>query len=430
MNAFRYPQARLMMPPPAPMQHMFLISTPGESRAPLLHRGLPLQSMQLVLLGAESLCEMEDAVGPIPSLPPQLLLHSPRGRAGVIPKEITGEILRDADGRLYERAGDRVRPVRQLFTGARGEVIDLLPAPATPEPVVTEGAARPAELSTISQAPNNTANPPAAAGGTAPERCIRELARRLVPEPGFWRVIRYADFIDVLGPQLNAAARLQPGHQLACYVEVFEVCVPTSTAELDQAAAREFGVAGKILPLSYELCRRFGLSLPRPAFALAAGQSQQALCAVAPGARFITLRVALDPTLDTTPTVLASGAQIAASPAAALKCDIPDEFSKAWELRLSRDEAAYDQATHASHGFLRRCFDRLFHRVGSRDLKKWHSLLQSRTTEQQLWSVRPPRGAFNDSRVARWLEHTLQLGGYDVARMRIEWEIFWRRQGL
>lgn len=421
MNAFRYPHSRMAMPPAVPMQHMFLISMPGDARAPFLHHGLPMQSMQLVLLGAENPCEMEDAVGPIPALPPQLLLRAPRGHASVIPKEVTGEILRDVDGRLYERIGDRIRPVRQLFAGARGEVIDLLPAHAPAEPAPSQALPRAAEPPVATQTPDDSTAPGATAE-TVAERSLRELTRRLVPEPGFWRLVRYADFIDVLGPQLNAAARLQPGHQLACYVEVFEVCVPTSTAELDQAAAREFGVAGKFLPLSFELCRRFGLSLPRPAFALAAGQSQQAVGAVPPGARFVTLRVALDPTLDTP--------SMGQPPPPPLKTAIPDEFGKPWELRLSREEAAYDQAMHSRHGFLRRCVDRVIHRVASRDLDKWRALLQGRTTDQQLWSVRPPRGAFDDARVDRWLEQALQLGGYDVARMRTEWEIYWRRHGL
>ncbi len=47
--------------------------------------------------------------------------------ASLMPREVTGEILRDAGGRLYERIGDHVRPVHQLFTGARGEMVDLTP---------------------------------------------------------------------------------------------------------------------------------------------------------------------------------------------------------------------------------------------------------------------------------------------------------------
>jgi len=33
------------------------------------------------------------------------------------------------------------------------------------------------------------------------------------------------------------------------------------------------------------------------------------------------------------------------------------------------------------------------------------------------------KGALVDARIRRWVEQTLQLGGYDVIRMRVEWEI-------
>ena len=63
-------------------------------------------------------------------------------------------------------------------------------------------------------------------------------------------------------------------------------------------------------------------------------------------------------------------------------------------------------------------------------MKKWHALLSGKTADEQLWAVKPPRGAFADTRIRRWAEQTLQLGGYDVARMLVEWEIHWRRKGL
>ena len=60
--------------------------------------------------------------------------------------------------------------------------------------------------------------------------------------------------------------------------------------------------------------------------------------------------------------------------------------------------------------------DRLLNRVSRRDMKKWHALLSGKTPDQQLWAVKPPKGALMDARIRRWVEQTLQLGGYDVAR--------------
>ena len=280
--------------------------------------------------------------------------------------------------------------------------------------------------------------------GEAPhqERSFREVARQLAPEPGFWRVVRYADFIDAITPQLAAAPRLQPGHQLACYVQVYELTAKMALASLEQAAVRELGAAGKLVPLSYELCRRFGLSLPRPAFALAATQAFNSPGTVFPGARFVTLRVALDPTVDTAPeapraaevatptTPVAAVTPVAPTVTAAANTTIPEEFGKPWHYHHDRDEILYDMRLAASRGSWRRLIDGLFHRVSTHDMKKWLAILGGKTTDQQLWAVKPPRGAFHDPRIRHWLEQTLQLGGYDVARMQVEWEIHWRRQIL
>jgi hypothetical protein len=77
------------------------------------------------------------------------------------------------------------------------------------------------------------------------------------------------------------------------------------------------------------------------------------------GARFMTLRVALDPTAEATvplpqtpPAAVAttpSQGAIATAPASiatpALKTSVPEDMSKPWDLRLSRDEALYDMTS-------------------------------------------------------------------------------------
>ena len=259
-----------------------------------------------------------------------------------------------------------------------------------------------------------------------------------------WRLVRFADFIDVIAPQLADPRRLQPGHQLACYLQLYELTSTMPIVALEEAAVRELGAAGKLLPLSYNLCRKFALSLPRPTFALAAERQVYSPGVVPAGARFMTLRVALDPTAEATvplpqtpPAAAATTTSqdaIATAPASiatpALKTSFPEDSSKPWDLRLSRDEALYDMALATSRGAWQQLLDRLLNRVSRRDMKKWHALLSGKTPDQQLWAVKPPKGALVDARIRRWAEQTLQLGGYDVTRMRVEWEIYWRRQGL
>jgi hypothetical protein len=187
------------------------------------------------------------------------------------------------------------------------------------------------------------------------------------------------------------------------------------------------------------------LSLPRPTFALAAERQVYSPGIVPAGARFMTLRVALDPTAEATPPLApqapppaaattTSQDAIATAPASiatpALKTSVPEDFCKPWDLRLSRDEALYDMTLATSRGAWRRLVDPLLNRVSGRAMKKWHALLSGKTPDVQLWSVKPPKGAFDDPRIRRWAEQTLQLGGYDVAKMLLEWEIRWRRQGL
>ena len=440
---------------PGISHHVFLIAVRGESQPPILHRGTPLSPMQIVLTGVGEpppFADWESAVGPLPALPaPQRLMRSAHP-VTLIPREVTGEILRDGTGKLYEKIGDYVRPVHQLFTGARGEMIDLAPVrDVTPPPVAATLAKEQEHTSTSSGellpagATDQCARVDSDAGEHAPQRPFRDLARRLVPEPGLWRLVRYADFIDAITPQLADPRRLQPGHQLACYVQIYELATMLSSAVLEDAAARELGSAGKLLPLSYDLCRRFALSLPRPAFAVAATQRVYAPDMVPAGARFITLRVALDPTAEVAapprvqpdfaaPRTNASPQDApptsAIAPASAPRTSIPEEFVKPWDLRLSRDEAVYDMTLATGRGAWRRFLDRLFDRVSRRDMTKWHALLVGKTPDQQLWAVKPPRGSLGDARIRRWVEQTLQVGGYDVARMQVEWEIHWRRQGL
>ena len=161
---------------------------------------------------------------------------------------------------------------------------------------------------------------------------------------------------------------------------------------------------------------------------------------VAAGARFMTLRVALDPTGETAPPASAASspaamteAPVAApppAPAFTARATVPEEYTKPWEMRLGRDEVLYDMSVAASHNGLRRMFDGWRGRVKADDLKKWRALLSGKAVDEQLWGIKPPRGGLADTGVRRWAEQTLQLAGYEMPRMLVEWEIHWRRKGL
>lgn len=411
--------------------HVFLIAIRGDPEEPVVHRGAPLHPMQVVLTAPGDFPPFaghEPAIGPLPPLPParRALAHA-RAPGALTPREVTGEILRDGQGRLYEKLGDYVRPVNQLFTGARGEMVDLAPMrDVTPRDADGGGGEGEGDDSIEPGAGDAEAREADDASG----KPLREIARRLVPEPGAWRLVRYADFVDAIAPQLANPRRLQPGHQLPCYVQIHETAVAIALAALEEAAARELGHAGKLMPLSYDLCRRLAISLPRPPLGIAA-RTAKVPGRVPPGARFLTLRVALDPTAEAArPLPAAEAAATPAQNAAPAKAAIPEEFAKPWDLRLTRDEALYDMSLAASRGAWRRFLDRLKPGIAAHAMARWQALLRGKSAEEQLWAVRPPEGAIADARVRRWVDHTLQVGGYDVDKMRVEWEIHWRRKGL
>jgi hypothetical protein len=418
---------------------VFLIAIGDGPEPPVRHRGDPLHAMQVLWVrpgDAMPFTDIDAMIGPVPVLPtPRQLARMCNPPAALAPREITGELLRDRQGRLYEKIGDQLRAVNQLFTGAYGEMIDLAPTAMRETPAQAHGASRPHAPGADQDVDENAFSDANADRSGAEMRPFRELVRRLVPEPGLWRLVRYADFIDLLTPQLAEPRRLQPGHELACYLQIYELTVTQAITVLEESASRELGKAGRLLPLSYDLCRRFSLSLPRPSLAVTATRPRSPGIVPA-GARFITLRVALDPTADATrPSAPAEApAPEPPSPSAAVipafKCSIPEDHMQPWELKLSREEAIYDMTLAASRGLWRRLLGRMRNRIPARAMQKWHALLRDKTADQQLWEIRPPPGAIVNPRVRRWVEQTLQLGGYDPARMLVEWEIYWRRKGL
>jgi hypothetical protein len=444
--------------------HIFLIAIRDEPDPPVFHQGNSLHSMQVLTTNhgeSPPIARTEIALGPLPPLPSPHRIFGPAAiRAGLMPREITGEILRDSNGRLYEKLGDYVRPVNQLFADSRGQMIDLAPVRditnnGMPERHAKENYQNNAGTpnnrvdSVINQADNQMGAEFTNQNNTTSQavRPFYELARRLIPEPGLWRLVRYADFLDVITPQLVDPRRLQPGHQLACYVQIYELMTSHTMSSLEEIALAELGNAGKLLPLSHDLCRRFALNLPRPAIGLATARHTLSPGLAPAGSRFITLRVALDPTVNPIQQTAAKplhqpsqsttvAPQIVATVEPPVneihsaKAFIPEAFIKPWELKLSRDEAIYDMTLQASRNCWQEMLSRVKNRIANRDIKKWQALLQGKSAEQQLWEIKLPAGSIASPRIRRWAEQTLQLAGYDAVKMLVEWEIFWRRKGL
>src|SRR5215510_81256 len=92
-------------------------------------------SVRLLLVSIHHAPRHAAAPGSNPQFLPQM--PAANGNPGPRPRLVQGEILRDNDGRLYEKVGRSIRPLQRLFSGPRGEVLEL-PALAQADQRVTE----------------------------------------------------------------------------------------------------------------------------------------------------------------------------------------------------------------------------------------------------------------------------------------------------
>jgi hypothetical protein len=344
-------------------------------------------------------------------------LHIFRANEAMIARQRHGDAFQHEAQPINARCDDHPTGVSQQYVGLHS---DMNRAETLARQFDEHSPLTPENAST-SQPENHSTN--------AASSALSATARRLMPEPGVWKVVRYADFVDLLSPQLQNPGRLQPGHQLACYVQVYELTAPCGLTSLEDKTSTELGKIGKLKLLSYDLCRQFSFNLPRQPLALTDNRGAHSTGLLPAGARFITLRLAIDPTAEKSQKFDAAtpGQRETTSQ---LKFAIPTEAPQPWEICLSREEAIYDMMAANNSSWLRKFLKRLLGRASSGEIKKWQALLVGKPLEQQLWRVRPPKDAFHGTYVKCWLTQTLQLDGYDVARMTAEWEIFWRQRGL
>lgn len=226
------------------------------------------------------------------------------------------------------------------------------------------------------------------------------------------RMLGYGEFKRLLAGQLAHPERAGDGDPIQCSVQVFEAAAPIPPVEAARAIHGGGKPEGQFCLLTRGLAERLQLT------GLVAR-------AEPPAIRFVHVTVMLDPTAKQ------SAAAAAPPQPEAPKTAVPERFVKPWEFRFTREEALYDMAeTQKRSGisalltWLRRW------RRGAAEIRKWHTLLQGKSAEDQLWAVRPPADALADPEVKRWVSGTLAACGYAPEPMLAEWEIYWRRKGL
>jgi hypothetical protein len=363
---------------------------------------------------------------------------------------VQGEILSDESGRLFEKVGTRIRPVHQLASGPAGELIEMIPTERSNVRVLSQPARvfDANELSTVTTDKQEltTASRESVLKKFVPFHAVKNGEenpghRKLFTEPGQWRVVTWSEFKEILAPQLAHPERLRDTYRLPCYVQVVETNRDVTIEELAQEFSTKNGRPTPLYFLTEELAARLELTTLLPPLPATAPRSRRAPNILSANERVFRLLVANDPTgdvgnfkkKDQTPTSMGSTQPTSQTkhetPLATRKVVVPNSFVKEWEFKISRDEALYDMNNRslfsAISRFMRRV--RLFKQYS--EFRKWQVLLTGRSADEQLWSVTPP-SITGDSFVRDWAKKTLELAGYDSAKMLGEWEIFWRRKGL
>lgn len=372
----------------------------------------------------------------LPSLSPRTL--TPANGHSLRP--VTGEVLRNAEGQLFERHGERLRVLGRLLGGAQGqlfECVDAQPLDDTAETLceVHPGTAqRPAS---VGRAARTSAPPPPRRERTAlrergasrrsaspkpPAEAARKAAatvQALLPAPGKWVQVAVGEFSALLQGQLAHPERVASDYQLGAWLQVFEADAELDFAEAARQVLGDPQAAAGLAPWTPALAQRFAVVLGSHAGAPpATGAKAQH---IAPGQRFFALRVASDPTA--VPVVGAESGNPSAD--TTLRSAVPAKWQLALPERVPRAQAL----ARIQHAAPPPWWQRWQHRVGSSARAAWRQGLQGRTLDEQLWAVPPPVHGLVDAQVRDWAATTLRLAGYDASRMQDEWEIFWRCRG-
>lgn len=425
---------------------VFLVAIRRNFIAPVSHQNDLLQRMGIMLMTPDEAAGYPPgrAVGPLPSMPaPQPPTSLTAGDRRFLPRPVHGEILRDTNGKLYEKIGQSVRPIHNLAIGPKGEIVEFAPSPragatsATPNlrPSTEESdKARREGWSDGGHEQKLTAEyaPPPMAPQRPTVRPTRAPFRMFFSNPGQWRIVQWGDFKEMLAPQLAHPERLNDTHQIHCYVQVYETTVMQALAALARAVLGESGTTNELRPLTAAIATKLQLKLPPAIRPRAAGPVPRKPGLLPPHERVFRLQVVLDPTLDADPNKpLPSAPEQTSTPKPAGKRTIPEQFLNPLEFKISRDEATYEmniapRLKGSWFSFLKR----IQHRVSDPAFRKWKALLCGKDLEEQLWAVSPPKHGLTHPVIRDWALQTLQMAGYDTSVMLAEWELFWRRKGL
>jgi hypothetical protein len=148
----------------------------------------PLQRLRVLLAAPDEQIELDrlrSMARATDGAPPQVIPPMPEahGDSRLRPRLVQGEILSDENGRLYEKIGRQIRPLQRLFSGARGEVLEL---PAETQAEQRTPQAPPAGAAEVSNPEPQAKARPDSSADASPEqrRPLRRPPRRFPQDPG------------------------------------------------------------------------------------------------------------------------------------------------------------------------------------------------------------------------------------------------------
>jgi len=400
---------------------IYLVAVPRDVLPPVFYGNALLQHMRAVLLspGAAAAPDLADHVVNIPfeDFPRVFDSHLP---AMPPVRPVSGEILRDEQGHLYERNGSSIRRLRNLASSRRGE---LLETPAT------EGRRRTRQQ-------------------TAPRPNRGKAFHQFFRDPGESRILCWGEYKSLLKEQVSNPERLRENHRLSCFAQVYENFVSRTPEAFARECFGDVRVASQLFELTEALADRLKIASLLPPAPTRREDRRDGV--IGAGDRIVRLLLAVDPTVEPVPaapvtsTVAAAPSPVpevnstsvpsASVPSTSIpsmsipKTAIPDRFLTPWENQFTREQVLSDmQSPESVPARLRRWTQSV---LRSAELKRWRRQLWGKPADEQLWGVRPPKGSLRADEIFEWAKATLAAAGYDTSTMLQEWEIFWRQKGL
>jgi hypothetical protein len=427
---------------------VFLFTTPGD-RISFEGRNI-FDRVQLILIDPGELpvsMHSPSLLGALPDVvagsqvPP-----TPRALLPATTRPICGEILKNQDGRLFERRGNQLLPLHNLVAGPHGEVLEFAGSLNTAS-AVTEARAMPSvatqgfAAAEAEATPDLTRHP--AAGRVSPKNQAARGAytwKTLFEDPGRLQFVNLGDFRPQLLPQLQKPEILRDSHRLPCYVQIFEILEPQPLSTL-AAFVGDPELTYQLHFVNEEMAKWLGISNHLRNRSAQFSHTPRQAGWLLQGDLICRLRLVRDPTQELgsfeackTGAVRDSLDQPHMSPSEEHKVParaIPDRFLNPWEFRITREEAIYEMdAEDLGAGWLSHALRAVRGWIHRKELRRWQALLAGRNLEDQLWTVRPPKWALKKSRLREWARRTLTLAGYDSDNFLTEWEIYWRRKGF